>query len=950
MDPTASLKPAPDTTPSPPPTWDTPVRELVAALDAQTHEAYHSALFVLLDAYRGLAAASRQIFIGHATQSPGSTGRQRTDELLSDLERLRAAFDAEHPELSARYLQAGVSAIRSGIDHLILRQPLVWRGVYTAAHRAATPGDPPPIRRARRWQRLRYRIGRRDPHFRIPFQRVVAGEFQRFYLPNFYAFLQALTIQSYQVVQDLCMLWRDAAGLLHNHWHGTGTATVQVVLRFDAFFDQLDKIAVGIAAFLPDLNRQLGQRIQEAMYRPGIRHTLHRAGSYAAQTDAQIAGFSRLWQTSQEALHEDLRLCVSLLGVRAQFRWLADQTAAEIGLRCFEAPEQVIGRIHEELQRLRTQVQQGQATGWQQYHFASEHLLVYPDDRIIDNALAHIKHALSQVPTSMRLLRQHTRRNILLGRIQPAELHTVSLSDTLTYLSETFFIAPIQEQLHTMPRRFKRIYHEVQDAIRLVSFGLGGMDAAHHAQLAEVLDKGEQRILAAATHLQALRQQFDETLTSCLQQTLGLLEVPTLVAQSEQLRRNMRSEQRLQGIRLIYRNQRERLRALWERAVGYLGRTHAGLVRAGYEARNPREQNVYTRWLDFQQRISPDPAILDLLPFYYKQLYTGTQTVGRSLVSNRNRELLLAQRAIDHLRQRTGGGMLVVGAPLSGKTYFCENIAEHLLPGTVYRIDPPAEGSASEAQLVLAFQEAFRRDEPIEQLIESAPASSVFLFDDIERWWERQDEGHHVLLRIFGLIRKFGDEHLFLASCNPQAFDLFSRLYEIDAYFIHTFSLSPFGADDMRRVLLNRHASSGLTLVFDDTPLESLSLRERNRFFGKVHHLSGGCIGYALRLWLSMIRRVEEGSVYVHAPDRPEAPPIDRPDWLVLLAQVVLHKRMSFDKLGRIYAPESVADLRETVYNLCRAGLLHEIQEGLYEIEPYVYPYVVQHLRNARLF
>ena len=64
-----------------------------------------------------------------------------------------------------------------------------------------------------------------------------------------------------------------------------------------------------------------------------------------------------------------------------------------------------------------------------------------------------------------------------------------------------------------------------------------------------------------------------------------------------------------------------------------------------------------------------------------------------------------------------------------------------------------------------------------------------------------------------------------------------------------------------------------------------------------------------------------------------------------LLLQLVLHKHLTDERLGRIYRLQS-QEIAAWLDALRRTGLVIESARGFCEISPYASPFVVRHLKN----
>ena len=938
------------------------VHETQAQLDQLANTLARDALFVLTDAYRQYGAGVQTVMNHFAQEIKAretawkrDEARALCDRLLTDLGILWEEFTAQQPEIMAQYLQAGVVTQLDGLDRLADGAPANLRLEMPEGYYAPHPTDQGRALRQRTLQRWAHRwLGRQTRT--LPFQRILAYELRTVYLKNFHAYLQALGMATYGFSEETSRLLLEGFACLRGMMRteapdpGAGQATLDAL--FARYFAHLDQQTGAFGQYLEEFHRLFALRLGRDLLQPDIRTLVRRLPPDTDKLYARVRGFSQRWEQNQAGFHEYLHTNLDLLQVHNHLLWLYDGITDEMRLRCFEGPLAELRRVRENLRRLRQAVEAGEQPREQKLAFHTENILIFPDDRIVEGVTAHLKYVLERLPESVRLIRKQSREALAKGRGSSAERLPISLTETVTFLTETYFVAPLQEILDGLPRTFKQVYHQVQDAIRLISFNLTSDEGDANRpenHLESLLDRVDQQVAAAEERLCGIRADAEARLQHSLQETLGQLSAHRLVEQGEQLRRHIRGERRRQGIRRLGEDLRQRLRDRLGQVATLWGRTREDMRRAGFEAAHLHERNPFARLQNFLDRVSPRPAVLEQLPFYYKQLFTGQQTVGRTLLPNREREWARAQKAAERMRDRQGAGLLVVAEAMSGKTYFCEQVAEHLFEGEVVHLDPPAQGVRRSQDLTLAFQQALGRKGSLTQLLGATPPGTVFFIDDLECWWERHADGLTTMQRLFRTIQTYGHDYYFLVSCNQHAFRLLSQLFEIDAFFADTIHLSPFGPDNLRRALLTRHYSSGLGLTLNGVPEADIRRREKLALFHKFHQRTQGNIGHALRLWLAQIEEVADETVHLREPAPVEMPEIDRADWLIMLAQFVLHKRLHLDQIDRIFAVETRADLQERVHHLARAGLLREVQPECYVLNPYTYPHVVRQLQRCQI-
>jgi hypothetical protein len=172
----------------------------------------------------------------------------------------------------------------------------------------------------------------------------------------------------------------------------------------------------------------------------------------------------------------------------------------------------------------------------------------------------------------------------------------------------------------------------------------------------------------------------------------------------------------------------------------------------------------------------------------------------------------------------------------------------------------------------------------------------------------------------------------------------------IQHHFISVIECQPFTAEDLKNLILLRHKSSGLKFTIKGTPEDELSAFRIARIFNGYFDYSLGNPGVALNGWLSNILSIEEKTLEMRMPGNRTIGVLRslKPNLLIVLSEVVLHKRTTIPKLTRILGLPG-SEIEELVLALQRMGLLYEHSPGVFTINIYVESTVSQLLEEREL-
>ena len=185
---------------------------------------------------------------------------------------------------------------------------------------------------------------------------------------------------------------------------------------------------------------------------------------------------------------------------------------------------------------------------------------------------------------------------------------------------------------------------------------------------------------------------------------------------------------------------------------------------------------------------------------------------------------------------------------------------------------------------------------------------------------------------------------------NPFAFELMNRVKGLEHRFISVIQLSPFDSLDLQEMIIRRHRSSGLKFILKNKEEEAMSEFRLARLFNQYFDYSEGNPGVALQAWLSNIIKVSGDKIHIRLPNVPDASILEEleEDWKVLLVQVILNKRLTMEKIERIFMDDKDR-ANESVRSLVRSGLITERLDNLYVVNSYIEPYIVNNFKREGL-
>lgn len=353
--------------------------------------------------------------------------------------------------------------------------------------------------------------------------------------------------------------------------------------------------------------------------------------------------------------------------------------------------------------------------------------------------------------------------------------------------------------------------------------------------------------------------------------------------------------------------------------------------------------SVTDRVLEVVAQVTPDPKIINALPHYYLNLFSGRSNIGEDFwIVRDSDERIISQKVEQYLSGRHGG-ILVTGERNSGKTAICRRIAEkHFSNNKHFHLFPTVDGSARPEDFVAKLREATGVSYDLPGIMNSLPNHTVVVIHDLELWWERTPDGMRALDTIMDMIAAYSDRIVFIVNMNTFASDLIHAVNGFKERFIGVMPCAAMSSMDLKNLILTRHRSSGLELTLDNgkSDISEVALA---RLFNHYFNYTDGNPGMAMNAWLNSIVRVEETRLVISPPRQPDTEALELlpAEWNVILLQLILHKRMSERKLLRVFRndfPELQAHLR----SLVRAGLVIKDIDGCYAANLFIEPFLIR--------
>ncbi|MDD3844489.1 MAG: amino acid permease [Bacteroidales bacterium] len=361
---------------------------------------------------------------------------------------------------------------------------------------------------------------------------------------------------------------------------------------------------------------------------------------------------------------------------------------------------------------------------------------------------------------------------------------------------------------------------------------------------------------------------------------------------------------------------------------------------------------------------APDKGVLEHLPFYYLNLFTGRSGIGQEFWTGMEHESARGKAAVEKFMYGSRGALIVTGERRSGKSSLSKHIANsHFTSKDTFFVRAPREGCANVALFEKSLYEAiqsvrkteglpmeYKGSDSLETLLPGLESKCVVVIHDLELWWERRESGTAVVERLIDLIGLYGRDILFVINANIHSLKLIDSITSLNSWAFDVIECRPFPAKQLKEFIIARHNAGGLRFVMDDKAQEQMSGWDYAKLFNHIFNLSAGNPGYAINLWLGSIKNISGDTLIMEKPVGADGRVVSMlsADDAVIILQFVLHRRFSVPRLASLLMTNENY-LAAKVRVMHQEGILTEKYPGVYSLNPMLVPHLVKKLKSLDL-
>lgn len=831
------------------------------------------------------------------------------------------------------------------------------------------PGDSIPLRLFKKRKKLSRKLWGKQPTTRIEFKALLEEQFPMTAHKLLNSTLEKWGLISGQFVVEL----QKTVEKLNSSFQGlifrknNGEAADDEELRRQLLKDALESIRnlsdaqnQSAEGLLPEAQKMIISSLQETAYKIDLM-----TGKMSTDEDSEdqqkllkrttrwLAGLPAKWQKNQHLFLNGAVLETYLLTFSTRIQIIFNDITHETEIKLDKHTLEKQTKLHDRIQNLMLQKFDGQDLLEDESELESNINYYNFFQGMLDSAKKRIRLGSRIFPNSILLMSEES-FNEFHDR-QYSRVHSIKLSVNhfLDYLIQNELIAPLENITKKLPEDITRNNKAVREIIRLLDFTINEKKEEYSDdQLTDYIHKQSTQMEQVIKQTQLLR---DESLlqlkerVSSFNENLQFHIFRHKAIHSKKYSRSTEVERPVVKFR-------KRLNMSWNYIIRlislfYYNRGKGILLAKNAHQQIDKQQARVEDMLDIAEASQGAPEVINNLPFYYRQLFLRKQNYLNDFWVGREEQLEQAERALKRYRSGQHGALLITGEQYSGKTFMAQYLINKLLyKSNLVIVTPPHAGSIQAFDFKQAIISATDRNGEYDEIFSDLPSNSVILFDDIDLWWEKSDEGMRIINLILNLIRRHSRNYIFMITIDKHAFTLINRMNKIESFFLSLIECTPMNSDELRRAIMQRHEAGNLTFKLGKRTESNIRPWVQARLFSRYFSYSRGNVGIALRSWINHITHFSNGMITISEPRLPDLMKLNylESHWYITLLQIVLHRRVTSKKLSRVLRVSEQEAIKK-IEILYLAGLIRENGKNVYEINPVVYPHLMVKLNEMKI-
>lgn len=572
------------------------------------------------------------------------------------------------------------------------------------------------------------------------------------------------------------------------------------------------------------------------------------------------------------------------------------------------------------------------------------------DDIRVQGLLSWAEVSGQALPEQLELMLPESIQDLAIEQGDQVESITIDSLASYSHLLTELLSRPVQKHFSTVYQRCMEVLSKAQYDVNQISQKVNLQKGAPDSdQLKALSVEAKDRLERLKKGFNEQEKQLRQTLEDLVLSANGGMNTSTLLDHAVRVIPLTSGRDSQRGLKKWIRTTSEQVSSIIDRIGTKLsGDGEFRSVGSSGLAHGVQSVDMHQALRGYSDSLRLSDEVSDHIPFYYKQLFIGRQAPNVERLRHRAAEIGSAMQILK--RNRSGSSsLLVLGAPFSGKSFFAESVAKEAGKGKVIKIQAPVGGSTSFGDLKRTLQKQSGITDTGPSLLHEAAAGTIFLFEDIELWWNRSDAHNLALKHIIELVNDSRSKVRFILTCNHFAYKIMESQGLLLDLTSPRITLSTMDRSGLKDILLERHTAGGLRFELNGKEEEDLSNKEMRKLMDSYYERSNGVIGIALYQWLNSIKNCTEDSIEIRPPSLISLPDMPDKEWLVILSQFIIHKHLDAQRIQRLFQYKDKKKADRVVRQLLTDGLIEDVMGTTYRLNPLVLTAITERAERVGL-
>jgi amino acid transporter len=662
-----------------------------------------------------------------------------------------------------------------------------------------------------------------------------------------------------------------------------------------------------------------------------------------------ITDFASIW-------HHNIHLFVNKIYLDFVLQSLKNRIEAKINKYDFEFHLMLHSELLNPLHEVRQKLEHYSRTGVFENQPENHKLQELSIDAYFTPLFEEISVLFGELPDTMSVSGEDLTRQVENRTFKEAQKYTVSVRKTVEFSIASELIDTTRKQVQETSMALSKCLVNLIDIIKLINFHF--IDEPDEDQ-----PSMEIKFNMAKDFIHNLNQQelnidhiandLTKSLLGALKNAFAPLSSGTITKTSGSIEKKIRANEGHRIFKEFSHWRANASRNLQKNFVNLIYSKSEGILWVGRMDKAALSSELSNEAVySFLEKYSPDPAIMQQLPFYYSKLFSGKSGIGDDFWVGMEHEIKESEKAIRRYKSGFAGLLLVTGERNSGKTSLSKYIARNnYAQDQIHNIRAPRECTADPQHLETMLLKSLKSNHSdLTNALNELQQSVVFIINDLELWWERRKGGASVIEFILRMVKSHSPKALFIININIHSLVLIHKLTGLQSWAIGTITCLGFDARQLKELIYLRHKAGGMRFIMDKKHENEMTAWDYARLFNRFFDLSKGNPGKSINLWLASIEKVSGKTLYMRKPSKSDAPFLENlsREQIFSLLQFIYHLRFSIDKLSLILQTDRVT-LEKQILNLWQSGILVEKFPGIYAINSSLHLHLVEKLKDMKL-